>query len=252
MHHAPMLLALTAALLLAGCTTDAPDDQAAPQDLASPADRPAGHAWTGCTQQHQHYDARAEDFQGDVPPGFQVVADDAGLTTFLIHVTRCGDEAEAFLGVHVEPPAELADPDRADVALLQVFATPGFEAAYPAGPRVVPAIFAFEEGPLGATVTVEGGGETWTSRPLAPTEAASGDFGAELWARWYEAAPGDRGGESGGGLVKVVAEGASSQSAGFGPILYTHQGPGGAPPATAGNVHAVTALDWLLAAEVVA
>ncbi len=237
------LIALS--VMAAGCLTNektatTPDPSGSSMPLAD-GSAVAG-AWSTCEQWHLHFNARAEDFQPDAPPGFTVQADDQGLTTFLIHVTLCDGHSEALLAVPVIPPAEYEDANRTEIAVLQVFHDEQAATLYPTpfSSRLVAAKFDRSDTPLGPTLTITGGGETFT---LTLTLAASsGTFPGENWARFAH---------DGDALGVLTADGNESISVGFGPVAYTHQGPGGAPPVTGGIAHVVKNLDITFRKEII-
>lgn len=231
-----MLTLMLTLALLAGCVT-APTEPTDPDDAN---DTHMGHAttrattWTGCEQWHLHFDARAEDFQSQMPPGFAPTANDAGLTQLLIHATFCPDVQEAYLAVPVTVPTDLDDPNRTELATIQVFHAGHATGLYPEPftPSLVDATFERQDTPAGPALTVTGGGEAFTlTNVLNPS---SGPFGAEHWARFAH---------DGTTFARATFDGNESRNVGFGPVAYTHEGPGGAPPATAGIAHIVNDLD---------
>ncbi len=236
MRH--LLVTLALCMLLAGCSDAQP---AASDSLGLPPPPPA--LWTDCRQWHLHFDARAADFQEEVPDGFTVQSDAVGLTTLLIHVTLCAERQEALVAVPVEAPAEHEDTERTELAIVQVFQSN--VTLYPdLGGRVVEATFEEHDTPRGPHLIIDGGGEhTELQLDLRPS---SGTFGAERWLRFAETADT----AEAGGLAAIAFDGSESTNAGFGLVTYTHEGPGGAPPATVGIAHAVKDLDIIVDVEV--
>jgi hypothetical protein len=227
-------ITVVAALVLAGCTA-APGPGSDGQPEPGPSlTEPAVATWTDCEQWHLHFDARAEDFASDVPERFAVAADEAGLTTLFFQVTFCGDIQEALLTVPVVAPPEHADPDRIETAVVQVFHGNHGVDMYPEpfAPRLVEASFEREDAATGPSLTIEGGGET--TRLTIGLAPSSGPFAAERWVRFAESET---------GLGVVTADGSESTNVGAGTVAYAQEGPGGAPPATAGIAHLVTNLD---------
>lgn len=226
-----------ALVLLAGCADPGP----AQRDGSAAVAVAAAHTWSDCRQWHLHFDALAEDFQQDVPDGFVVQADNAGLTTLLIHVTLCGADQEAVLAVPVAVPAEYDDPDRSELAVLQVFHA-GFD-VYPTpfATRLVDAEFHLApDAATGPWLHIVGGQETmWLRLALA---GGGGGFAAESWARFAA--------DESGSLGVVRVDGSASVTFGSGLVGFTHEGPGGAPPATAGIAHVVQGLDLAYTPEV--
>lgn len=238
---APMrpLVFVPLALILAGCTAPSTPGSAGAPDVAQ--DPPADATfWAGCDQWHLHFDARAEDFGPDTPPGYAVTTDETGLTTLLMHVTFCPDVQEAYVAVPVTAPSGHDDPDRSEIATIQIFHAGHGAELYPEPfhGRLVDATFDLSETPTGPSLTVTGGGETFrVANVLTPS---SGVFSAERWARIAF---------DGGTYGILNADGNESTNVGFGPVTYTHQGPGGAPPATTGIAHIVTGLDIHMRAD---
>lgn len=235
------VIIVVAFLVLAGCAA-APDSGAgdeAGQDASPP--EPSTATWSDCEQWHLHFDARAEDFSSDVPDGFAVAADETGLTTLLFHVTLCPGVQEALLAIPVVAPAEYEDPDRIETAVVQIFHGGHGEPLYPEpfSTRLVEATFERDYAGAGPTVTIEGGGET--TRLAVTLAPGGGAFGPERWVRFSE-------GDAGLGLV--TADGSESTNIGAGTVTYTHEGPGGAPPATVGVAHLVEDLVIEFTAEV--
>lgn len=231
-HHPPSMrvIIVVASLVLAGCAAapdSGPGDERGPD--ASPPE-PTTATWAGCEQWHLHFDARAEDFARDVPDGFDVAADETGLTTLFFQVTFCPQVQEALLTIPVVAPAEHEDPNRTETAVVQVFHGGQGKQMYPEpfSARLVEATFERDDAGTGPTLTIEGGGETTS---LAVTlSPSSGAFGAERWVRFAE---------NDAGLGVATADGSKSTNVGAGTVAYMHGGPGGAPSATAGIAHLV-------------
>lgn len=238
-----MRIAFALTLLVSGCLGQPLDESSTAPGPQAPIDADASVAtWTGCQQWHLHFDARAQEFATHAPPGFAVTQDEAGMTTLFFHVTFCPNVQEAALFVPVEAPPQWVDPERSEVAVVQIFYAGHDASLYPQPfqSKVVHAEFELSQNPVGPTLTISGGEETTTlDVALHPT---TGSFGSERWARFaYD----------GAGLGVVRMDGNESTNVGFGPVAYTHEGPGGAPPMTAGVAHLIQDAQIEVSSEVV-
>lgn len=224
-------LALVA--LLAGCTD--PNQQGADPQGRDDPQLPANGAtitFAECYQFHTLFTARAEDFQ--VPNGFTIRSDDAGLTTLYLVPSLCKDRAGLVISIPVIPPANQTVEGHDHHFVLELYAdentTPtllkeGIQA-------VACGCHLDFFGDAHPVFHMEGGGHAYTVRFLvAPS---SGPFTEGPIA--YFSGDGDR--------LLVQSEG-NATNLGLGTVVVAYSGPGGAPPASVGNIaHAVHGLTF--------
>lgn len=204
-------------------------------------------AFTDCRQFHTYFPARAEDFHAQVPPGFSLVDDEAGVIMLRVEATGCeAGPGMLWITLPVVPPADLADANASHALAIEAYIDSGTTLAWlhAAGAHMTEAcVCSVADAPsplLADSFLADGEADDYTLQTaLAP---ASGPFdGFRSWT--YVTADGKA-------VARILADNEASVSRGLGTAVLAYTGPGGAPPAAPAEVaHVVDGLAFTWTAE---
>lgn len=244
-----------AMIFLSGCasTESATDSSSQGQDL-QPSTTPSASVleFAACRQYHTYFSARAEDFQDQVPTGFALAADEAGLIGLRVEATACGagpgdeDMDMLWITVPVIPPQALADANASHALAIEAYVDSAAALAWlhDADAHVAePCACVASEAPaplLADAFTVDGESDDYSLQTALTS--SRGPFAA--FRGWtYVAVDGEA-------VVRILADNQESTNRGFGSVVLAYMGPGGAPPATPGQIaHVVEGLAFTWTAE---